>query len=194
MFGSRLPQKSFPVQLAATLAGSDTREMISLYYPGALPRADLAADMPLPYSTSLSLLTRMLGGVLAVQVWLPVRLQAGNTLTLAEDGSIRIDFRCRPRFDNLSFLLRQFRRIGAYSLPRLASESPPGWGFHYAGCLPMRVWPQTYETHVDGRLWDSRRVRVVDASVLPSLPAKNHSLSMMANAARIAEEALCCGY
>lgn len=72
--------------------------------------------------------------------------------------------------------------------------SPPGWGFHYAGCLPMREHPAAYETHIDGRLWDSKRVRVIDGSVLPSLPAKNHALTMMANAARIADEVVQCGY
>ncbi len=58
----------------------------------------------------------------------------------------------------------------------------------------MRQAPSEFETHVDGRLWDSRRVRVIDGSVLPSLPGKNHSLTMMANAARIANEARQCGY
>jgi len=194
MFGTPLPQKSFPVQLAATLAASDSREMISIYYPGAMLRADLAADMPLSYKASLRLLPKMLGGLLVGQVWQTARAHAGNTLTLVDDGSIRINFCHREHFNKLPHLLSEFRRIGAFSLSRLATTSPPGWGFHYAGCLPMRASPQAYETHVDGRLWDSRRVRVVDASVLPSLPAKNLSLTMMANAARIAEETLRCGY
>jgi choline dehydrogenase-like flavoprotein len=58
----------------------------------------------------------------------------------------------------------------------------------------MRHQPSHFETHVDGRLWDSQRVRVIDASGLPSLPAKNHSLTLMANAARIADETLRCEY
>jgi len=47
---------------------------------------------------------------------------------------------------------------------------------------------------MDGRLWNSKRVRVIDGSVLPSLPAKNHTLTLMANAARIADKVQQCGY
>ena len=52
----------------------------------------------------------------------------------------------------------------------------------------MKIKPEEFETFTDGRLWNSERIRVADASVLPSLAAKNHSLTMMANAARIAKE------
>jgi choline dehydrogenase-like flavoprotein len=58
----------------------------------------------------------------------------------------------------------------------------------------MRAVPKAFETHADGRLWDSQRVRVIDGSVLPSLPAKNHSFTIMANAARIAEAVKSCAY
>ena len=76
----------------------------------------------------------------------------------------------------------------------LASSSPPSWGFHHAGTLPMSHEPAPFETHLDGRLWNSRRVRVIDGSVFPSLPAKNPSLTIMANAARIANLVKSCDY
>lgn len=194
MFGSALPARSFPVQLVATIEGHGQRDMISFYYPGALLWSDLLADIPLPIDAALRVLPNLLGGMLVAQIWETSRPLPENRLSLAPSGSIRIDYPGRSPYARLKSLLATLRPLGAYSLQRLATMAPPGWGFHYAGCLPMRRQPNHFETHVDGRLWDSQRVRVVDGSILPSLPAKNHSLTLMANAARIAEETLRCGY
>lgn len=193
MFGTPLPPKSFPVQLVATL-DAETRDMISVYYPGGMLWTDFLADMPLPFSASARILRPLLGGMLVAQLWEPSLPSPGNFLTLDGRGDVRISYADCKEYPRLGLLLQAFRRLGAYSLRGLASKSPPGWGFHYAATLPMRANPQPYETHTDGRLWNSRRVRVIDGSVLPSLPAKNHSFTIMANAARIADEVLRCGY
>ncbi|MDE7371856.1 MAG: hypothetical protein K2N07_08995, partial [Desulfovibrio sp.] len=193
MFGTALPARSFPVQLVATL-DADTRDMISLYYPGGMLWSDFLPDMPLPFSASARILRPLLAGMLVAQLWEPSLPSPGNFLTLDEKGEVRISYADCKEYPRLGQLLRAFRRLGAYSLSRLASKSPPGWGFHYAATLPMQTDPQNYETHTDGRLWDSRRVRVIDGSVLPSLPAKNHSFTIMANAARVADEVQKCGY
>lgn len=194
MFGSALPDRSFPVQLVGTLVGGGRRDMISFYYPGGLLRTDLLPDIPLPMDVASKFLGNLLGGMLVAQIWETSRPSPQNRLRLDPSGEIEIDYPDRKIYAGLGELLAALRPYGAYSLKRLATMSPPGWGFHHAGCLPMRKQPSPYETHVDGRLWDSKRVRVIDGSVLPSLPAKNHSLTMMANAARIAEEAIRCGY
>jgi hypothetical protein len=194
MFGAPLPANSFPVQLVATIAGQNQRDMISFYYPGALLWSDLLANMPLPMNTAMKVLPNLLGGMLVAQIWETSRPQVENHLLLEADGSIRINYPIRSPYARLKILLSELRPLGVYSLPSLATMAPPGWGFHYAACLPMRHNPNSFETHVDGRLWDSPRVRVIDGSVLPSLPAKNHSLTLMANAARIAEETIQCGY
>lgn len=192
MFGSALPDVSSPIQLVATVRGGRAREMISFYYPGALLRSDILGDMPLPMNAALDLLPNLLGGMLVAQLWEASPPVAGNGLSVSTDGAITIDYPHRAPYNGTARLLPLLRRLGAFSSRRLVSGSPPGWGFHYAGCLPMRSDPGPFETHVDGRLWDSRRVRVIDGSVLPSLPAKNHSLTLMANSARIAREVLKC--
>jgi choline dehydrogenase-like flavoprotein len=194
MFGSRLPERSFPVQLLATFNDQPQRDLVSFYYPGGLLWSDLLGDIPLPMDRAVELLPSLLGGMLVAQVWEISRASRDNRLQLKADGGVRIDYGHRPRYERLPRLMRLLRPLGAHSLARWASMSEPGRGFHYAGCLPMRHDPGPFETHVDGRLWDKRRVRVLDGSVLPSLPAKNHSLTMMANAARIADECTECGY
>jgi hypothetical protein len=194
MFGASIASRSFPVQLVATLEPGGRRDMISLYTPMALLWSDMLGDIPLPMDAALRILPGLLGGMLVAQIWEASRPNAANKLRLDASGSIRVDYAYRPAYSGLGPLLRAMRGLGAYSSARLASMSPPGWGFHYAACLPMRRSPAEFETHVDGRLWNSRRVRVIDGSVLPSLPAKNHSFTLMANAARIADETQRCGY
>lgn len=62
----------------------------------------------------------------------------------------------------------------------------PGSGYHSGGTFPMRRNPQSLETDTLGRLPSIDRVHLVDASVLPSIPATSITFSVMANAHRIA--------
>ena len=193
-FGSRLPKKSYPIQLIGTLAGYGERDMISFYYPSGMLWSDLLPDIPLPMNAARSLLSGMIGGMLVAQIWETSRPVSGNRMCVEDDGTVRIDYAERQPYSKLSPLLAALRRLGGFSMSGLASIPPPSWGFHHAGTLPMRLEPKPFETHTDGRLWDSRRIRIIDGSVLPSLPAKNHSLTIMANSARIAEQVKTCGY
>lgn len=195
MFGSAPPERSFPVQLIATLGGgSSSRNMISFYYAGGMLWSDFLPDIPLPFDAALRALGALFGGMLVAQIWETSRPAGGNRLSLEPDGSVRIEYPERNPCSKLPELVAALRRRRGFSLKRLASMPPPSWGFHHAACLPMRHNPAPFETHVDGRLWDSRRIRIIDGSVLPSLPAKNHSLTVMANAARIADETKSCEY
>ena len=53
----------------------------------------------------------------------------------------------------------------------------------------MRRSPRVGETDLLGRPKGLKRVHVVDATVLPSVPASTITYTVMANAARIATEA-----
>ena len=53
----------------------------------------------------------------------------------------------------------------------------------------MKKAPGALETDALGRLSGLQRVHLVDASVLPSIPATTITLSVMANAHRIASTA-----
>ena len=64
----------------------------------------------------------------------------------------------------------------------------PGGGYHSGGSLPMRRIPGALETDCWGRLPCLPGVHVVDASVLPTVPASPTALTVMANAHRIASE------
>jgi len=53
----------------------------------------------------------------------------------------------------------------------------------------MRAEPAAYQCDPDGRLHGTRRVFIADSASFPTLPAKNMSFGMMANAMRIAAAA-----
>ena len=152
MFGTALPVHSFPVQLVATLIGHQQRDMISFYYPGGLLWSDLLADIPLPINAALNVLPNLMGGMLVAQIWETSRPASGNCLCIDPSGAIQINYPHRPPYGRLACLLSAMRSLGAYSIPRLANMAPPGWGFHYAGCLPVCVdIPKTLShTWMDG--------------------------------------------
>ncbi len=78
------------------------------------------------------------------------------------------------------------RLLGMVPLPGLVQVGRPGKGNHLGGSLPMRREPGDLETDTLGCLRGLKRVHVVDAAVFPSFPATTVTLSVMANAHRIA--------
>jgi choline dehydrogenase-like flavoprotein len=123
------------------------------------------------------------------------RSSSKKFLSVDVDGKITISYPSEVDAKELPLgMLLSLRKLGGWGFRGLVSETIPGNGFHHVGCLPMRSNPGPYQTHKDGRLWGHKRVRIIDGSVLPSLPAKNHSLTIMANAARIADKLKKCEY
>jgi choline dehydrogenase-like flavoprotein len=90
----------------------------------------------------------------------------------------------------VSKLLRQSRRIGAVPLSPMLKLGEPGRSFHSGGSFPMVREPRGYQTDIQGRPAGWKRVHAVDATVFPSIPATTITLSVMANAYRIASEAV----
>jgi ferredoxin len=89
-------------------------------------------------------------------------------------------------------LLRKLARLGfamrALPLIPAVRTGLPGRGFHTGGSFPMRSQPATFQSDLLGRPFGFTRVHVVDATVFPSIPAPNLTLTVMANAKRIAAE------
>ena len=74
-------------------------------------------------------------------------------------------------------------------LPPMLQILEPGRSFHGGGSLPMRTQPSEFECDPLGRPQGWSRLHIVDASVLPSIPATTITFSVMANAHRIGMEA-----
>lgn len=112
-----------------------------------------------------------------------LRLRVGGALAI--DGGYSEDMQDARR-NCVRCLRREFADLGAKLLPGSAGLSRPGEEMHYGGTLPMRASPGPCETDDEGRLHGVDGLHIVDGSVLTALPAKSHTLTIMANADRIA--------
>jgi len=88
-------------------------------------------------------------------------------------------------------LARKGPKFRTICLAPLRIESLPGAGNHVGGSFPMANSPRTrFQTDVLGRPQGLRRVHLIDSSVFPSIPATTLLLPIMANADRIAMQAI----
>lgn len=83
-------------------------------------------------------------------------------------------------------LFRNRKYFKAIPIRPLLHVGDPGKGNHCGGTFPMRIAPAKFESDCLGRPAGFRKVHIVDASVFPSIPAAPITLSVMANAYRIA--------
>jgi choline dehydrogenase-like flavoprotein len=186
--GASLPQRSFPVQLAGRFRHDNEDQLVSVYYAGGTLRSDFVFDLPLPLTGSLRLFESLLGGMLVAQIWTSARPHHCNRFRVDDAGRTSIVYGHRPHNDGIPKLVREFFCLGFVTSSGLAKHAIPGWGFHYAGTMPMSRTPGPEQCDLLGRPTGLQRTHVIDGSLLPSLPAKNISLTVMANAARIAQE------
>jgi choline dehydrogenase-like flavoprotein len=147
-----------------------------LYNAEAFLPDDLAAAAPFPPPRAI-----MPTLLLAMQ-YFPGTL-SNNTLRLERDGSATVEGGVAPELADarraaMQKVRRAFRALGAWCV--VARMLPPGAEAHYAGTLPMGA-----ATSAEGELKDLPGLYVADGSVLPSLSAKSHTFTVMANATRI---------
>ena len=85
----------------------------------------------------------------------------------------------------LAKLWRAAPALRAIPLTPLLQITEPGRGFHIGGSFPMNAAPGSGQTDPLGRPFGWSRTHVVDASILPSIPATTITQTVMANAYRI---------
>ena len=165
-----------------------------------------------PYNPALS---DSLPGILRARALEPVHRQILRRVTvglgyLPSWASPRIVLDHQPRSDDLPSItvsgaqpdglpmlrqtLRTLRRVGpTIDLWPVASQSfvsGPAKSYHFGGSFPHASRRGPYVTDRLGRLPDWDRIHLADASVFPTVPATTFTLTIMANAHRIAEESL----
>jgi choline dehydrogenase-like flavoprotein len=89
--------------------------------------------------------------------------------------------------------LKRFRRmllsLGCVAPPSMTHLRPMGSSLHYVGTIPMSKKPNRLMCSEDCQSYDFPNLYFADGTAFPALPAKNHTLTSMANAMRIAERA-----
>jgi choline dehydrogenase-like flavoprotein len=78
--------------------------------------------------------------------------------------------------------------LGASPIPFMTRVGKPGKSYHSGGTFPMSRTPSEAGSDLLGRAFGLSRVHLVDSSVFPTIPATNLTLTVMANAHRIAAE------
>ena len=152
------------------------RDLMANYSKG-LPGAKLALNM---------LARRMM----VAQIFLHSDHGAQITVSAAADGKLRAATENGAEFDAVmasaqNRLARHMRRAGYHALKFASRKAEPGASFHVGASVPMSTNPNGAASDLIGRPHGLARVHVVDASVLPSIPAATITLSVMANAHRI---------
>ena len=138
----------------------------------------------------------MEGRLLVVQAYLHSDESPTIELQLKRDGQkdlLQLEPRPNPESPRiikrvLRELLKQFRALGGVPLLPMLKIGEPGRGFHCGGSFPMSSRPAGLQSDCLGRPAGWSRIHVVDASVLPTIPATTITYSVMANAHRIASQ------
>jgi hypothetical protein len=88
-------------------------------------------------------------------------------------------------------LLRAAPALDLWPLLPMTSVSAAAKSYHFGGSFPHSETRTGLATDRTGRLDKWERIHLVDAAVFPNIPATTFTLTIMANAHRIASESLC---
>ncbi len=155
----------------------------------------LLKESPLPFKESLRILRALQDYFVIIGVFHPDEPGSTKTLHLlpAENPAndwLRINYKrtaveLNEQHRREKSLCKIFQELGAYPMKRVL----PGEGasIHYAGTLPASAKDHPLTTTPTGQLRGTKSVYCVDGSTFPTLPAKGLTLTLMANARRIAE-------
>lgn len=189
--GAPLQQDSFYTQLNLFYSGKLHPEPVmgTFYAISGILHSDILFDIPLPVRSSIIVSKYIIPATLVLHLWYPARPEKDNSVRLDRSGDLDISYQSTVSGAVERHLISVLRRIGYFSLPSLCKYPAPGNSFHYAGTLPMKERPSSpYETDRFGRLNGTTRISIADGACFPALPAKNLSMTIMANAMRICDQ------
>lgn len=155
--------------------------------------ADALRSMLRPAYGALKLpLSALLSRMLIIQGFLHSHESSSAAITLSAD-TLHLRREPRPAVARtvrraVRALQRNATALGFLPITPALKIGDPGQGVHFGGTFPMREHPGPRESDIMGRPFSFSRVHIVDASVLPTIPATTITLNAMANAYRIGSE------
>ena len=192
----RLPFTTLPQAFAELRDGAVSPHLVhaQLYGWNAFYARDLIASYGRGLRLAAPAFEALARRLIVAQIFLHSDHSARIDLRLAADG--RLSATPRPNPETGRVLRKAARRLGAamrhaglLALVAALRQGPVGSSFHAGGSMPMAKAPRGHEADILGRPAALKRIHVVDASVLPAIPATTITLSVMANAHRIGSEA-----
>jgi choline dehydrogenase-like flavoprotein len=159
----------------------------------------IVQTVPFDLRTSLSVFRNLHAALGLVNINFPDTRRPENRLSLdvsrgRDETSLVIRY-APPREERgrIAGAERRIKRalfaLGCVAPPGMTHMRPMGASVHYAGALPMSKAPAPLTTSPVCQSHDFPNLFIVDGTTFPFLPAKNLTLTLMANAARVAAEA-----
>lgn len=160
-----------------------------LFDTTGIPMTEFSKYMPLGKRFGVDLLSSLLSSCAVGNLFLPGRLTHA-ALSLRQRDLLHVTGQYADEVPRLMAeagkrLRAAFRQLGAWVLPRSFTTGRPGADIHYAASFPMRHRPAPGQTDSLGQVCGVPGLHIVDGASLSSLPAKPHTLTIMANADRI---------
>ncbi len=165
-----------------------------LYSYRSLQLFRLLSSVPMATPYALRALSIVSPALVIADIRFPAFPSHLSTLALDIDDRVTIeagvsDDEKALRMRSWKRLRKAFRRLGIPALKNL--WLPEASSSHYAGTVPSSDDPSLpLSCDIDGRVHQCSRVSVADASMFRCLPAKPHTLTIMANARRVASTLL----
>ena len=175
--------------------GLDVR-MVSMFTYRSLLLFKLIKEVPLALADGRALMQALSSAIVLATINHPDHAAASKSVRRVPDDrsptgdALEVSYSATPEEtrDNHAAeneILSALARLGCFALKR--QHMKPGSTLHYAGTLPRSDDARPFTLGPDGRLAGTRRVYVVDGSGFRYLPANGPTLTLMANAHRIAQ-------
>lgn len=186
IMGAGIGQLGFTISLA-----DKTTAFGATFITTGINTSEFIKHAPFKRRYGIDIFRYLLSSCMAGNVFLPGHLtHAATTLQKNNQLLVRGEYK-----QNVALLMAEvakklryyYTRLGAVLLPKSFTLGKAGGDVHYAGTLPMQKTPVIGETTTDGEIASLRGVYIVDGACLPILPEKSHTLTIMANADRIAK-------
>jgi hypothetical protein len=157
----------------------------------AIPVSEFVSHMPLGARASIRILRNILSSCLIGNVFLP-GIFGGARGQLDKLGGLNLSYSKNPLVDDsmrgvYRLLKSSYAKLGGVLLPGSFTVGRPGGDIHYSGSIPMRLNPKIGETDPNGVVMGAENIHIIDGACLPLLSEKPHTLTIMANANRIAK-------
>lgn len=184
--GFGLGQLSYTVNLPDKITGFG-----SLFSPVGIPMSEFVRQIPFQSKMSIKIMQSVMSSSSIGNVFLPgdlsnIFVQLNSRRQLVIDGSYSSET------DILQSIVKErltsaFLKLGVLLVPGSFTLGPVGGGVHYAGTVPMKLDPQLGESSKFGQPTGTTNLFLVDGASLPYLSEQSHTLTIMANADRIAK-------
>ncbi len=192
-FLGRSQEKAFGLgQLAFSLdLDTEIQGFGSLINTLGIPVTEFGRYMPLGKRYGIDLLSQLLSSCVVGNLFLPGSL-SNVSLQLNEKDQLEIKGGYHSNVTKFmanaeNELRKNFWKLGAVLLPTSFKIGCSGSDIHYAASLPMQKNPTLGQTNKYGELIGGEGIHAIDGASLTFLPAKSHTLTIMANADRIAK-------